>query len=892
MAKFKMSLRHIPTGTELIDTEQLSSMVARGKTTVDDESISGLYDLVFNERRMKSEVRLINNNDTFNEHIRNLFTERLSLTDRYGNPISVGRLQDGLETEHVPALHFDKATILREMSNEKMWGTAYVSEELGQTYSPDNLGSGNLYAKSRMMIEIFYAMLLNFTKPSSIENEESDIYGKGTSGWDRSPFIQGNARIFVRKPDYKFKKIGFKSGTLNLLSFLADGVSKDYPNSLSDTETLNRSMCNYMNDLVPGLGAGFSTFIQSAADGNVEVNGVAIQHFLSGYTSSATGFVSFDVEALNNWNAIFFGLTTEGCGSTPRALRKLGLRLLDLYLCHFSENEGTLQFVSQGSPVPYHQFAIHSPDATYLESTPNWQARLAGFFSAILKFSWLIDMYDEWVSSGFDTLDGALLPNKLLFHKTKEPVLGSFNKNQYYRGTSGTTIPDPQTTTIAHIEETDVFLSVSNKYNNIFKHGSGTLRVLKNNPEKRLFFGEVQVKTSQTDEETENVVFKPQNIESARYPESSMFQPVRRVFVPKETEFFNPNIYPEYKVFSDGIDLKALSFQNYAEFALATMLHDEENWMYFDNVEVREYGCDYRNPNDIHFDAVPVFVPEEDADEYGLYLYRENFQDFYTKKPSNLLNVMVEVALDGKTVYLGIIDSSTISYDKHSLSFGATDILGITAENVKLLKTHLAWAQYSGRPQEALADKRSGMTLNDFMQALLYYGFPLGNYLSKMFWWNPETLPVFNEHKLLNKISAEDAFSTAIQCARKLLHINNNDGRSTFEFRDIDTMAQIRPLPKDRIISTSVSRTSSETERLYPEKLKNLAGFDLLMPEVAAFYNTLLLGLDEIVDIEVANYTGVKILDKISYSGNTYIVTSLSYDIARRRTKIKGVKTL
>jgi hypothetical protein len=404
------------------------------------------------------------------------------------------------------------------------------------------------------------------------------------------------------------------------------------------------------------------------------------------------------------------------------------------------------------------------------------------------------------------------------------------------------------------------------------------IRCLKNivypgNPENNVYFGNVQVKSeSETSESGIKNVFIPHVTNP--YPEDSIFQPVRR-------EFYIANSPTPAKMYCDNINFNELSVNKIRDFALAACMFPDTNWMYFDDIEIKEFGCDYLNPSETYFDPIPIFDIETQQLYDGTYIYKDFFKRFFTSKPLKLLNLETILTNNGSVIHRGFVDYSTIQYDHKSISFTATDIIGVLIESIAAINGCICWAGYSKSLTDYKALPYCGTTLHGFMNFLLTGG------VFNVF--QNSIIPTFNQNKILENIDSSTAFLVAIQYLMKMVKCNYND--NSIEFVDIDNNSTAIDIPDRNILSVSRSVVDNYLEKYDPSPLMALAGFDKVMQDISLFYNSLFRNKNETIKIEVlAREININILDKICVDFSNYIVMSKEINVKKKTMTLMGVK--
>lgn len=846
---------------KLVNSDVLSAAIKQGGITLDDEAVQGAYNLVFNERRMKVQVELLAHQPDFNRELVDELTQARRLDD-----FTV----DSDNFKMANSIIYDKKKILEAFSNERMWGNAYEHPDMFCTFSPMQAGLGKLIPHSAMMVEIIFASLVSLVDRRT-ENQEYDMRDwlrQDKYYYELVELREGlppseHTMIKRRKPKYEIRfredkpKYEFFRSFYNIIDFLMRGMEiengAEYAGeyqALDAGETLK----TYLADILPEL-AGFDAF--AANDDNWQSNEVR---------STLPPGIHTTVKILSSYrtlSVLFRGMhfvRLDG-KSNQVGYPAPAWRLLDLFLCSISE-------AKEIAGQPHLMFAnkIGVVSCYYHQVSTNWMLRIAMFLASILKYSWHESESIRYVRNGYmrtSLSKSANYTNCCLWHQNRHVL----------RGTVGFT----QSAQVVQGHWSNYNVHISSSYDLITRCvlKINDIKCLKNitypaSPENNVYFGKVQVRTfSDNEDERPNFI-----AHDNPYPEESLFQPVKRVYV-------HATDGVEYDLFCDNIDLDTLSASHIDDFALATCGFAGKNWLYFDNIDVREYGCNYDNPTETYFDPIPIFDVRTDALQDGTYAYADHFKKFFTSEPSRLTEIITTLYDDNVPIFLGLLDFSSIAWDRRRVSFTATDAIGVIAENIKAITGCIAWAEYSSNLTSHAALPYCGTTIHGFMNFILRGGvFGVFKNLE---------VPQFINNKLLNDISAETAFTVAVQCLRKLVRCNYRD--SSIEFVDIDGGAEPTVIPEDRVVSQSFSMVDNYRDRFSGEALEGVAGKEALIKDVSLFYNQLFTNKNTTVSAEILGEgLNIKVLDKISIGSMICIVMSVSRNIRRKTITISGVR--
>lgn len=851
---------------EIVPIDQLSAAIKNGGVSVDDEAVQGAYNLVFNERRLKAEVQLLASEQDFNEGLSNALFNAERLNMNYD--------EDDDTNFDVPyeiklATMFSKKKALESFTHEWFWGEDAIAGQDG--YVPV---VGKFIPYSWNMVRFIYASLMALSSKltPNPEYEFKDWPHEANSrtyvsfSYNGTEFKQLNPE-YKRMFDAKKPKYVFWNSFYNIVNFLMRGLEIKYnsgnyvaaSNNVSKFNQYGNFFKSYLNDICSGLGDGFNDFL--GVSDNWSMNVVKASCPNTYYHPSVPNSADFKHPGVLFYGAKIFnnsGETNGICYLTPV------WRMFDLYLCTVSiESKSNswqkMLFTDKQGENEYYYHEL-TTDAS------EWQLRIAMFLSCILKYSWQQSELARFAASGFQRASlpiSQLYTNSCLFHQNCHILRGTnFNHTAQFAG--GTFINHA-----GGLINCDYNLYYMFRTNTTIKCLAN--RIYNNTPDENVYFGSVQVKTVEENQDKKNLVFIPHE---NPYPEDNIFQPVHRLY-----KVFNEE---EVAIYSDNIDMQILFINNWQNFLLAPCMYQETNWIYFDYVEIKEYGCNYNIPSQVYFDPIPIFDVDEDMQPDGSYVYAENFNKYFTQAPSKLTNIVVTLTDDNNIIYRGLIDITSVSKSKKSISFTATDYIGLLAENIKALDGCIAWAQYSRNLSSDVALPYCGTTINAFIKFLLRGGV-FGMFHTTIY-------PDFTKNKLLKDISTNDAFIIAIQCLKKLVVCNYQN--NSIEFVDIDKDSAPIEILSEQIIDKKLTIVDNYCERFNPELLKNLAGFEKIISDVMAFYNGLFTNKNMAIELELLSegLTQIKTLDKIRIDSIVCIVMSVSRNLKRKTITINGVR--
>jgi hypothetical protein len=300
----------------------------------------------------------------------------------------------------------------------------------------------------------------------------------------------------------------------------------------------------------------------------------------------------------------------------------------------------------------------------------------------------------------------------------------------------------------------------------------------------------------------------------------------------------------------------------------------ETNWMYFDSIKCKERVL--HPDEDTFVDNIPVFDLEDETqvDDYGLYIYRDYFQKYYTKSASNITDIPVQLkdASTDKVLFTGLVDFNTVQISKKAITFEAIDAIGLLVDNARKLNGIVHFSQFDTGGDGTVAEKKAGTTLKQFAETLIRTPFPYQHSLAS------NSFDIGNndglENKLLDTIETDKAIVMAIQCAKKLLYV---DGTGKIQLGSVlgDNIATI----DGQIITESISQ-NTDIDELEFDQLKKVAGYNRFLPSIVSFYKSINYNYKERIDMEIYGQTSeIKLLDKIIYKSKEYFVMEKNINI-------------
>lgn len=386
-----------------------------------------------------------------------------------------------------------------------------------------------------------------------------------------------------------------------------------------------------------------------------------------------------------------------------------------------------------------------------------------------------------------------------------------------------------------------------------------------------LQIGKTQTKTmsSETDD---HIPILTENEEYMEYWNN--FIPVERTYYIDPIYYFNPGFDNDvFSLYLDNIRINELlsSIDSF----LFTTGFTETNWMYFDSIKCKERVL---LPGDETFvDNIPVFDLEDETqvDNYGLYIYRDYFQKYYTKSASNITDILVQLkdTSTNKVLFTGLIDFNTVQRTKKAITFEAIDAIGLLVDNAQKLNGIVHFSQFDTGGDGTIADKSAGTTLKQFAETLIRTPFPYEHSLAS------SSFDVGNnnglENKLLDTIETDKALVMAIQCAKKLLYV---DGTGKIQLGSV--LGANTATIDGQIITESISQ-NTDIDELEFDQLKKVAGYDKFLPSIVSFYKSINYNYKERIDMEIYGQTSeIKLLDKIIYKSKVYFVMEKNINLS------------
>lgn len=855
-----------------ITEEDITENLSASNIKVDSTKLYGTDNFIIDAKRLKCAMSLPNNNPRLKNALLGVFNDNSRIVN------------DSLPTKHVKSIMIDRETIKREFGVERYWGGDYLNDLEGaetyhQTWSTSLANTGMLVLKScfdeagRFVLNLhqsFSAMMFNF------------ILGWGGGGYvgpteDDSPndhMLNNQSRGFEIGDGHR--KYKFDVGAYNIIDFLARGLQiwEGLPN-VSGNTNYGLYFEEYLNSIYSGFGTALANAVKArhiamvGGDGAYS-SGQSKMHYLFNPVIHLAMPATYSQKLIIRWLWLEVDTFIRNNIST--------------YPFKFAVGDNTIQGAG-------HVVEIGSYTDTRFSRRPD--IRLAGFLSAIVQYDWYKQVTNEFINNQMQKVSRADNSNTsyMLFHRCMESIVGTTN----VRSVPGQVLIDIN----GYPDFSIGFIAYHRLFNSGSISGSSTITCLENaSTNNRVKFGAPKTitRTLNSDGEPET----PDGLEVIQINESSipsenLFVPVKKLYYMRNTKFFNPPEianYPDIENDQSWLEENAavllINQFDYNKFASTrdydTVLFgtgfDRQNWMWFDNLGVLEIVQDYENSevSIVPRVEIPVFdeLNHSEVNEYGLYIYSDAVQNYYTKKQSPFLDVYISVYIDNMKVYHGVIDRNSISISNKQVSFEATDALGVLIENIQTLNQFVYFSQFdteNGFGNNALL--HAGTTIGDFIEALIRKPFPYNIQLLNTAFELPNEPGIRN--KVLNTMTTEDAFVTGIQMSKKILYVNRE---GNIMLAELPTLESEDFVEIDGSIISISKQLSSDYSRLSIDKLKNISGWQKITPSIASYYNSFKSKYPDKITFKIhENSSDIKLLDKILIDGVYYVVTEIDYDL-------------
>ena len=674
-----------------------------------------------------------------------------------------------------------------------------------------------LAPQSKTMLDIFYTMC-----------EE----GMTTSGLNFR-YAGANYYYGYSNRSYSFHGYKFNYGFMQLIAFIARGVQIEYglptTTNLADTTV---AFINYMNTL--GNGIHYTETGQLLGDGISEY--VASKRFEGKNLSLEMLFVPIakhpDASALSRCDKILNYITDYMFTELNGWHENVDLSMTNLPLLNFPTNN------------------------VYLNQ--------AVFLASIIKYEWYQAVKTELFEKNGNTEDCKLVG------------IGALGKYSY--------IP------FAKTKETIIRRNINHvtygHYNIFWPYNESPKNILclKNSILGRFnpMFGKPQQETIATSNghKTESGIPIGDPVVASehlsQYNDEELFVPVLRTYSTRNN-YFASIIGAEFvRQYIDNINYNEIAGTPSDNFMYMTQ-YDKLNWMYLDNLSCSETYT----PDGGFVDNIPVFDPASstDVDEYGMFVYKDYFNTFYTMEPSSLTNIILEITRGNDKIYTGVVDFNSVTISQKSIDFTATDGMGLLIENLKKLNGIVNFSQFD-KGNMLIADQRAGITIRQFINMIIKNPFP---YKPLSFPYSGDLFPIdvpeykALDNKVLQDITPDDAFVIAVQKSKQLLYC---DGAGIIRLSDTKIDADTEPIviDTDDIISKNLEQ-SIDREKFNIDKLKLLAGYESFTPDIVRAYSQYRNQYSKTIHLNVVGNQSIKMLDKIELDGKVWTVLGIDYDI-------------
>lgn len=858
--------------THEIKPEEIVENIKAGSLSIDGDKLRGNDNFVIDAKRLKCSIVLPNNNEPFKDAILGLLNDKTLL------------MPDSMTIDEVKSIRVNHDSVVNYMSLERMWGRNYYEDDNsanweGQTWSEDNQNSGKLILKSDIsnnrydLLKIIHAICWNYFY-GVYNDHPGAMYAEPGKTLDYNQTLNYSTRGF------EVDGIKFDIGFLNLTDFIAKGMlahmNKEhyptkYPNDLSHI-SYGDYFVDYLNMISDGLGDAMKVYVVDKLDTLINAT-------------------ITDVDSL-------FIPDRRACGFLNYAnIQPYAWQYLDEFLCENNTQStyGLTFYQYAGENESPTLYGTYQNIATWGDDANKMICRLSYFIESIIQYWWYKIVQTELIMSGYQPRRLAYNSNSsyVFLQNVMEAVAG------LRRDRSGINTPAIIKYNFIH----DYAIQEDYNINCLESQQDNFGTILKIGAPKSLTMTTAYDEEEEEDYTATDSGTKVIQILNNNEIKDSLYTPVIRLFYLKRSEFYSSRAIIDDTEIAKDTPTALSIFQrnnrllvddfNYSKIAfnpqykswLTNTAYLDTNWLYFDNIGIVEFSV-AGMPNNWNFAPrieMPVFdmIDQSAYDNYGLYVYRDFFEKYYTKQPSNLMDVYVNVYVQidnvSTNIYRGVVDFGSISYDDKSISFEATDATGLLIENLKKLESFICFSQYSEPGNDVRYLAMAGNNIKEVIESLVRSPFPYAGNLKNLEF----TLPVeFGlENKVLTDLSAEDAFMVAIQLSKQLLYCDGN-GKiqiTSFNTSEIEQYSEI----DGNILSRKFDK-SIDNEVFSIETVKKVAGWESFAPSVANYYNSIRRRYTDILSLEVyGQETEIKILDKIWIDNICYIVTEISYDLRK-----------
>jgi hypothetical protein len=736
------------------------------------------------------------------------------------------RLQDNLETINQRAIIFDYRKLKERTADSVLFKKELVEDEY--SWNREEV----FIPQSKEMLDIFYTMFENWEE-NNVKYQTERIPVEQLTTTEAHDFFHYAYKFKAEKTVNGYR---FKNAYPQLLAFLARGLQintgepKDAPISefISSLNSIFNNLSIAHNYLIP------------------------LRQYLSAIPwFTLNGVVSRTLSLEMLFYPVSFVARQGVAGG--EAYYVSSINILDKIIQFFEQTN--IEF--DMSETRYTSF-----------SQLNQNMKRAFFFASIISHTWFNQIKREL----FDANTDANVCNV-----TGVPALSNVSYIPFFNAREVI-----QRRNFNHIEH-----GHSNLFWNILKSEQDIefLKPIINPGSYAIRFGKPQRQT--LSEETENgmpVSLTVFDFEQESYDEEGLFIPVVRAYQAHSNGFASiPAGLWAYN-YMDNINFPEL-YGTQADNYMCITQYLNNNWMFFDNIKAIEtyvptieFMDNYENGCT---DLIPVYRPDESGQqtEYGFYLYKEFFNNFYIKKASTLTNICVKIYNfhNDELIYTGIVDYSSVTIDKFKISFSTTDAIGLLIENLSKLNEMVHFSQFNVSDSN-VADMRAGTTVFHLMNYLtgvnmIPYWPNNAFQMSEMLKNDDINLPLKN--KLLDRITPNESLIVAVQKSKKLLACSNDGKIELIQIDDVDEINIIR-LDEEELISYSQGQ-GIDTEELKIDKLKLISGYENWLPEIVSAFSKYRYASRSTMSVEIFTETPIKILDKVRLFDKLWTVTSIEY---------------
>lgn len=821
MEKIKLSLTN-RQNQSVVDADRLTMCIESGTLEVDEDKIVGLDNFQVEAKRAKVTVRLMKQNQQFNNALIEQLTAETAL------------LPDWMDTVDRNCLVIDDAAIMQGFSTEKLFHRHFTNKR--QSWSPAAT-TGTLYVQSQRLAGIIYQCLRTWL--------EGKTWNRKNDGFS------------------EFSLDTFCAMMLKMMSLHTDiAIDNTIEGQYNSIDTICRA---YLNDIKEGYGeypeslwGGDATIVDFLTRGwqyvarnynlppGIEGRLTLLHTFAYNIIENNQTFSSFSVPT-NDEDFVF-----------PKSKLSLGAPSI------FVSTEPNITNIKK----------VCLTIALFFASIIRYDAfvslRSVAIGGGLIPNNCALTWHTPY-APGTTSTKATFIP----FYEMREVAL-SCDVTPHFMFTFS--IPEGQITGISTVDtvETNSDGKMQSLFNILFSQYCGrTIRFCKAN--SGIQIGKVKTRTF-ADQTEAGIPVVQENIDDLLDPDK-LFQPVRRWFTieksknDEDAQYKPPPHFANthYDYFIQSIRMQNIFRDGNPDCYLSTAGFLDVNWLYFDYIVAHEELLSDTEP--VEYDEVPLFEPAvaDMVNDLNLYLYHDYFDRYYTKQPSPLMDLYLAVDVGNERLFTGCVDFASVNITKTEVSFEAIDAIGVLIENVNKLANFVGVAQFDVG-DNTTADPRSGTTLRDFLYKLVVQPFPYTpRFTNSNFYIPPE--PGL-DNKLLGDLDAPTLLLTAIQCAKQIL-VCDARGRIMLADTGIQRGETVDVKEIDGEI-ISMSRSQAYDPATFSiDKLRNVAGHASFAPDVVKFYSQVRNLFADEVTLNVYNQqTPLNLLDKIELNGKVYIITS------------------